>query len=76
MRKVEAFKWTVYRKEDTLKLLEYLTINPLRSAKKNRIKMIKRYYELRKLKAHKATPNSILGETWARLVKKWESFEE
>lgn len=75
-KQTEAFKWTVYRKEEILKLLEYFTKNPLRSAKKNRLKMIERYYELRKLKAHKASENSILGKLWKTFINKWNSYED
>lgn len=41
LKKVKAYKWTMYRKQETLNMLDYFSINPLRSAKKNRVMMIK-----------------------------------
>lgn len=76
LSKVQAFKWSVYRKEEVLNLLNYFLKNPLRSAKKNRILWIKRYYELKQLKAHKASPNSVLGKSWSNFLKKWEDYDK
>jgi len=72
--KVQAFKWSVSKKEEVLNLLNYFLINPPRSAKKNRILWIKRYYELKQLKAHKASPNSVLGKSWSNFLKKWQNY--
>jgi hypothetical protein len=58
----ESFKWVVYKKPEIIKLLDYFNICPSRSAKHNRLKAIKRYQELRDLKAHLASPYSILGK--------------
>ena len=71
----ESFKWVVYRKEEIKKLVKYFEINQLRSEKRNRIKLIKRYEELRGLKAHKALEKSELGKAWKRFLKKWEIYE-
>lgn len=76
LSKVQAFKWMVFRKEEILNLLDYFHINPPRSAKKSRIKMIQRYYELKKLKAHKASPNSVEGKLWKNFMDKWNIYDD
>jgi hypothetical protein len=75
LKKVEAYKWKVYRKNEVIKLLDYFSIQPLRSAKKNRIKLIEKYFNLRKIKAHLATPTSIEGKLWSKFLKNWEIYE-
>jgi len=72
----ESFKWVVYKKPDIIKLLDYFIICPSRSAKHNRLKAIKRYHELRELKAHLASDNSILGKAWKKFLLKWDKFEK
>jgi len=58
----ESFKWVVFKKQEIIKLLDYFNMCPSRSAKHNRLKAIKRYHELRDLKAHLASSDSILGK--------------
>lgn len=72
----ESFKWVVYKKSEIIKLLDYFKLYPSRSAKHNRIKAINRYYELKELKAHLKTENSILGKTWKKFLLKWEKWEK
>ena len=74
MVKQGAFKWTVFRKDEISKLLTYFEINPSRSAKHKRLKLLIKYYELRKLKAHLASSNSLLGKIWKNFIKKWENY--
>jgi hypothetical protein len=74
MVKVGAFKWTVFRKDEIIKLLEYFKFNPSKSAKHKRLKLLENYYELRKLKAHLATSNSLLGKNWKKFLKNWENY--
>jgi len=65
-----------FKKEEILNLIEYFRIYPLKSGKKFRILGLKRYYELRELKAHLASENSILGKAWKRFLIKWEKYEK
>ncbi len=71
----ESFKWVVYKKPEIIKLWDYFNICPSRSAKHNRLKAIKRYHELRDLKAHLASPYSILGKVWTKFLVKWGKWE-
>ena len=59
-----------------IKLLEYFKLCPCRSAKLNRINAVHKYLELRELKAHLASDNSILGKTWKKFLLKWSKFEK
>ena len=75
MVKVEAFKWTCCKKKEVLSLIEnYFKINPCRSKKMIRINMVSKFYELRKLHAHNALPNSVLSKVWKHYLIKWNSI--
>lgn len=75
MVKQEAFKWTCFSKKEILSLVnDYFKVNPLRSEKFTRVTMVNRFYELRKLHAHKASPNSNLGKAWKYFMIKWDSL--
>lgn len=75
-RTTESFKWIVSKKEEVERLVEYLKRYPLRSEKRNRILLLKRYNELREQKAHIATENSVMGKAWREFRMKWGKFEE
>lgn len=71
----EAFKWTCLKKKEVLSLINnYFKINPCRSEKIIRINMVDKFYELRKLHAHKASTNSVLGKAWKHFLIKWNSI--
>ena len=36
--------------------------------------MVNRFYELRLLHAHNATPNSVLGKSWKNFMIKWDKI--
>lgn len=74
MVKQGVFIWTVFRKDEINKLLTYFENNPSRSAKQKRLKLLNKYFELRKLKAHLASSNSLLGKNWKIFIKKWENY--
>jgi hypothetical protein len=57
-----SFKWVIYKKSEIIDILEYFKLNPCRSAKLNRIQAIKKYLELRELKAHLQGDSTILGK--------------
>lgn len=72
MAKVGAFKWTCFRKNEILSLVnDYFKVNPSRSEKWVRLNMANQFYELRQQHAHKATPNSVLGKVWKNYLVKW-----
>jgi len=75
MVKQGAFKWTCFKKKEVLSLVNnYFKINPCRSEKMVRLNMVNKFYELRKLHAHKSSANSVLGKTWKHYLVKWNSI--
>lgn len=71
----KSFKWYVTKREDILSLVIYLKAHPLRSAKKNRLLLITKFYELKDLKAHIALPDTLLYKSWQNFLSKWLKFE-
>jgi len=71
-----SFKWTLNKKSDILEVLNYFYICPSRSAKNYRLKAIKRYHELKELKSHLASDNSILGKLWKKFLLRWDKWEK
>jgi len=74
--KKENFEWIVFKKAEINQLLNYFILFPSRSSKHNRLKLISKYFELKELKAHLASDNSILGKTWKKFLFKWSNFEK
>jgi hypothetical protein len=75
MVKQGAFKWTCFKKKEVLSLVnEYFKINPCRSEKMVIINMVNKFYKLRKLYAHNASANSVLGKTWKHYLINWNSI--
>jgi hypothetical protein len=75
MAKQGAFKWTCFRKNEVIALAnDYFKVNPCRSEKLVRLNLVDKFYELRRLHAHSATPNSVLGKTWKNYMVKWNSI--
>ena len=75
MVKQEAFKWTCFKKKEVLSLVDdYFKFNPCRSQKIMRIHMVNKFYELRNLHAHKASPDSVLGKAWKHYLIQWNSL--
>jgi hypothetical protein len=67
-----SFRWTISKKEELLQIINnYFNYYPLKSKKFIRLILIKKYYELKKIKAHKEIKNSFLKKTWLNLLKKW-----
>uniref|UniRef100_UPI0022FD9513 hypothetical protein n=1 Tax=Drechslerella dactyloides TaxID=74499 RepID=UPI0022FD9513 len=69
------FKWKVSKKEDVLKLIEYFKKHPSRSAKKNRLHLVPRFYELKSMKAHQAEAGTLLAKSWKIFIKNWMNYE-
>jgi hypothetical protein len=59
----QSFKWYITKQEDILNLISYFKKFPSRSAKKYRIHLIPKFYELKDLKAHKAYPDTSLAKS-------------
>ena len=75
-RTTQSFKWYITNREDIVNLVEYFKKHPSRSAKKNRLHLIQKCYELKDLKAHKALPETCLGKSWQYFISKWLKYEK
>ena len=73
--KLGAFKWVVYRKQEIINLKDYFKLNPCKSLKQKRIKLLDKYYDLRKFKAHISSNNSLLRKSWNKFLKDWENYK-
>lgn len=71
-----SFKWYITKREDILNIIEYFKKHPARSAKKNRLHLIPKCYELKDLKAHKALPGTCLEKSWQYFISKWLKYED
>lgn len=69
-----SYKWTIQSELHVLEFLNYIKKYPARSNKKQRLFLIPRYYELKKLKAYKAEINSLQFKAWNQFLLKWESI--
>uniref|UniRef100_UPI002238FECA LAGLIDADG endonuclease n=1 Tax=Ramaria rubella TaxID=113071 RepID=UPI002238FECA len=72
----KSFKWYISKREEILKLIEYFKVHPSRSAKKQRLFLIPKYYELKDLKAHKANSDTNLYKSWQYFYNKWLKYED
>ena len=72
----QSFKWYITKREEILNLIDYFKKYPSRSAKKNRLHLIPKYYELKDLKAHKALPGTFLEKSWKYFNNKWLKYED
>ncbi|BDI12834.1 hypothetical protein (mitochondrion) [Phanerochaete sordida] len=72
----QSFKWYITKREDILKLIDYFKKYTPKSAKKNRLYLIPKFYELKDLKAHKALTGSFLEKSWLYFYNKWLKFED
>lgn len=71
----KSFKWYITKKEDILKLIEYFKQHPSRSAKVNRLHLVAKFYELKSMKAHKASLETFLAKSWVIFYKNWINYE-
>jgi hypothetical protein len=63
MVKQGCYTLNITKREDILNLVEYFKKRPARSAKKQRLHLIPKYYLLKDLNAHKALPGSCLTKS-------------
>ena len=71
----KTFIWNISNKEEILKLIEYFKKYPSRSIKSNRLHLIPKCYELKKIGAHKAKENEIyLIKSWKYFLEKWNKY--
>ena len=65
------YKWTVQSKNRLTPFLDYVKVCPLQSVKRKRLFLVKEYYRLVELKAHKALEGTVLNKAWVNFNRKW-----
>jgi len=60
----QSFKWYIIKKEDILNLINYFKKYSFRFAKKNKLYLIPKYYELKDFKAYKTLSGTLLEKSW------------
>lgn len=69
-----TYKWDIYSTESVTAFCEYLQEHLLYSHKKQRIFLVKRFYELRSCRAYREDPHSLLFKAWVQFEKDWNTF--
>lgn len=69
-----SFKWYVTKKSEIDNLIEYFKVYPSKSAKNNRLHLIPLFYELKSMKAHIASVNSLQAKAWEIFLIKWNNY--
>ena len=65
------YKWSVQSEESLAAFLEYTKVSQLKSIKRKRLFLVKEYYRLLGLKAHKASQDTVLHKAWINFNRKW-----
>jgi hypothetical protein len=66
------YKWSIQSEANFLAFLEYTKVCQPQSIKRNRLFLIKEYYRLVEIKAHKAQKGSVLHKAWMNFNRKWK----
>lgn len=66
------YKWSIQSEVNLEKFIKYIKVCPTRSIKGSRLFLVKEYYRLINLKAHKAPEGSILQKAWINFNHKWK----
>lgn len=64
------FKWSIQSKQDIENILNYFKIAPSRSHKRQRLFLVKEFFELKRLKAYNQPSNSALYKVWLNFEEK------
>jgi ubiquinol-cytochrome c reductase cytochrome b subunit len=66
------YKWSIQSEVNFAAFLEYTKVCQPQSIKRNRLFLIKEYYRLVELKAHKASEGTVLHKAWVNFNRKWK----
>ena len=66
------YKWSIQSEVNFAAFLEYTKVCQPQSIKRNRLFLIKEYYRLVELKAHKASEGTVLHKAWLNFNRKWK----
>ena len=60
----ERYSWSIDSNDQILKFIEYVKNYPIRATRHKKLYLVKKFYDLVKMKAHKSSNNSILNKAW------------
>lgn len=66
-----SFKWSIQSKSDILNFLNYIKIVPSRSHKRQRIFLVKQFFDLKQIQAYNCDTSSTLYKAWVYFDNKW-----
>lgn len=64
--------WYVTKKEEVLKMLAYFKKYPSKSIKRLRLHLVPKFYELKEIKAHKQSKDSLNYKIWRKFLVNWK----
>lgn len=67
-----SFKWTIQSEIDIATFINYIKIVPCRSHKRQRIFLVKQFFDLKRIKAYNSDSSTALYKAWLTFNKKWE----
>ena len=65
------YKWSVQSEKGLASFLNYTKVCPPKSVKRQRLFLVKEYFRLVALKAHKAQEETVLHKAWIKFNRKW-----
>lgn len=68
------YNWQIQSEKDILNFISFLLKNPLYTTKKQKICMVKKYFEIKKLR--KILPQQNYEKIWKRFFNKWNNIEK
>jgi ubiquinol-cytochrome c reductase cytochrome b subunit len=74
-----CFKWSIQSEIDIENFINYVKVVPSRSHKRQRIFLVKQFFELKKIKAYKSessSPNGLAEAPTTPLYKAWLNFDK
>jgi Holliday junction resolvase RusA-like endonuclease len=67
-----SYKWSIQSQIEIENFLNYIKLFPSRSFKKQRLFLIPKFYELKKLKAYKQNSANVLNKAWTKFNIDWK----
>lgn len=67
--------WMIESEKDIKLFLQYHKLNPSRTQKLKRLILIKEFFALKEINAHKAIINSATYQAWNKFLNKWKDYD-
>ncbi len=73
-KKKQKYHWVISSYEEFIKLYEYLKKYPLKSVKMHRVRLVRHYFQYKKLKYHLKDPDTQEYKIWAKFCRSWFKY--